>query len=660
MKRSNLVLARLALALGMAVFAVSCGSGGDEALVCPPLSAPAAGAPKLLLGDCDPLVPGQCGYPFPSNVYLEDDATTATGKRVSFGATTLPEASGHGHLDPSWWAMQDGFSAGEPALTYMPGATITGLPTQDNIEFSLTDASPTVVLDAETGERIAHFSEIDRSILGEDDMERTLIVRPVVRLKDATRYIVAIRNVVDASGKAIAPSPVFQALRDGTSSCDPSVEARKSLYADIFGKLEKAGVAKKDLQIAWDFSTSSKTNNTAMFVSMRDDALAKVGALGPEYTIKEFQEFTEAENATTWRRMLVTMKVPLYLDKPGPGGKFVLGPDGMPQQNGFGEYDILVHVPHAAKLGKVGLVQNGHGLLGGKGEGSDGYLTNFGNQKGYITFSVDFIGMASEDVTSISDALVTNAGAFRNVVERQHQGLLNSLLAMRLISGRFVDEPYLQHNGASVVDPTQRFYRGDSQGGIFGTTYMAVSTDVTRGLVSVPGMPYSMLLDRSKDFGLFFVLLKSTFTTGRNIQMIEGLMQMLWDRTEPSGYAPYIRENMLPNTPAHELLIHVGIGDHQVTPLGAHIIARAVKAKNLAPVNRSIYGLEEAMAPLSGAAIVEYEYGGAEAPKTNTPPTEGDDPHEAVRREASAFSRSDEFFRTGVINAYCDGPCDPK
>jgi hypothetical protein len=35
-----------------------------------------------------------------------------------------------------------------------------------------------------------------------------------LRLKDATRYLVAIRHVVDSSGKALAPSPVFAALRD--------------------------------------------------------------------------------------------------------------------------------------------------------------------------------------------------------------------------------------------------------------------------------------------------------------------------------------------------------------------------------------------------------------------------------------------------------------
>jgi len=355
------------------------------------------------------------------------------------------------------------------------------------------------------------------------------------------------------------------------------------------------------------------------------------------------------------------MKVPLYLDVPSPGGKMVLGDNGLPKQNGWADYEFVVHVPHAAKNGqKLALVQNGHGLLGSKFEGGDGYLGEFANRFGYVAFSVDLIGMSESDVASITNAIVSDAGGFRQSVDRQHQGLINSLLAMRMMSGRFVKEQMVQVNGQSVIDPTLKFYRGDSQGGIFGTTYMSISTDVTRGLVSVPGMPYTMLLDRSTDFGPFFVFLRSAYREGRNIQLVEGLLQMLWDRSEPNGYAPYLRENTLPNTPAHELLIHVAIGDYQVSPLGAHIIARTVGAKNLTPVNRTIWGVEEAPAPLQGAAMVEYEFGLPPAPDTNTPTKGDNDPHGTVRHLDPSYKQADAFFRTGIIQAFCNGSCDPE
>ena len=67
---------------------------------------------------------------------------------------------------------------------------------------------------------------------------------------------------------------------------------------------------------------------------------------------------------------------------------------------------------------------------------------------------------------------------------------------------------------------------------------------------------------------------------------------------------------MLPGTPAHHVLIHTAIGDHQVTPLGAHLIARTIGAKNLKPVNREVFGIPDADGPFTdGSAIVEYVFG---------------------------------------------------
>src|SRR5262249_53785402 len=147
----------------------------------------------------------------------------------------------------------------------------------------------TILIEADTGTLVPHFSELDMSAASSDD-DRALMIRPVVRIKDGTRYIVAIRHVVDAGGKEIAPSPAFQALRDGTDSDEVSVDRRRALYDDIFGKLEAAGISRKDLQIAWDYTTSSRENNTDWMLKMRDEALAAVEPDGPAYTIDKIED----------------------------------------------------------------------------------------------------------------------------------------------------------------------------------------------------------------------------------------------------------------------------------------------------------------------------------------------------------------------------------
>ncbi len=611
--------------------------------------------------DCDPMVPTQCGFPFPSNVWLRDDATSATGKRVSFGATSLPEMLGVGHLDPALLADRDGFSPSQAPMTHLPGATDAGLPTQDDIDASLALESPTVLLEADTGKPVPHFAELDAN--GETMDEGALMLRPVVRLKDATRYIVALRKVKDREGKALAPNPIFAALRDGTPHDDPTVAARRDLYADIRARLTKAGYATSDLQLAWDYTTASREDTTRWLLHMRDDALATVGALGPSYSVTEVEE---DPNPYLRRRIRGKMKVPLYLDKAEAGGQLVFGADGLPKQNGTGEFDFVVHIPNAATKGApLALLQNGHGLLGSMNEGQNGYLAKIADVGGFVAFSVPLVGMAAEDEATIQLALVSDFGLFKGAVGRQHQGILNSLLAMRMMAGRFVDDPNVQFDGKSAIDPTKRFYRGDSQGGIFGGTYMALSTDVERGLLGEPGMPYNLLLNRSVDFEPFFAVLKAMFKNMRDIQLVLGVTQMLWDRTEPSGYAPYLSDDTLPGTPKHQVLIHVALGDYQVTPLGAHIMARTIGAKNILPAPRDIWGLEGTMAPHQGNAIVEFDFGLPEAPKKNVPPKgpgfpEDGDPHDKVRVLDSAIAQTITWLRTGVVEQACDGKCDPE
>jgi hypothetical protein len=658
MRRLRSLLAPFAFALPVAVAAslphatVGCSSSSPAAPVdtgfhYPPLD-PA----------CDPIVPSHCGFPLPSNYWTKDDATSKTGKRLAFTSAVLPLHNGQA-ANPAPFNVLDGFSTGMNLMVHLPGATATGLPSHTDLAASIKADAKTIVLDAETGELVPHWAELDATAKAPNDEvgdQTTFMIRPAIRLKDAHRYVVAIRHVVDEAGKELAPSPAFKALRDGGSFAHASIEARRALYADIFAKLKAAGVDQGTLQLAWDFTTSSRENNTAKMLKMRDEALALVGADGPTYVVKDEQT---DPNPDTHKRYILTMHVPSYLDKAEPGGTLVLGADGMPKQNGWADFDVIVHVPNSAfKTGAApaALVQNGHGLLGLKTEGDGGYLTMIGNKQNYVTFSVDFVGMAHDDNQTLTDTMVGDIGGFSKIVGRQHQGLLNSLLAMRMMKGRWAKDQETAL-GRKLVDTTLTFYRGDSQGGIFGGSYMGLSTDVTRGLLSVTGAPYSILLNRSQDFGPFFFLLGTVYATSLDVQQTIGYVQMFWDQTEPNGYIPYMTENPLPGTPSHNVLIHCALGDHQVNTLGAHYEARTMKAALVDPYVRPVWGLETKKAPFAGNAIVEFDYGNPPDPVTAEPPTKGQDPHEFPRREPAGYQQADAFFRTGQITQTCAGAC---
>ena len=701
---------------------------GVVATICPG-GAPDPAAPPLLGTDCDPLDPTFCGLPFPSNVYLAKDPTgkNPSGMSVRFGANTLPplySVNPPKPVDPSIFYGRDGYSAMQAAVAHFPGAVAVGntaastLPDANHIATSVdATKSPTILLEASSGTVMPHFSEID--VQPRDPTEHTLLIHPVIRLKDRTRYIVAIRNVQDGSGNTIPPPPFFKALLDqysgNSNPCAPSMVAlRKAQYADIFSKLTAAGVDLASLQMAWDYTTASSESSTQDLLFMRDDALNNYPK-GFKFSVyKATVNPSSASTPSTWMdddevwiRIDATLTLPLYLSfsepfdasKPTKIPQINRGPDGKPLQNGEFDFPIVIHVPISAQPSKnpaaksFGLLQNGHGLLGDRFEGSGAegtppprnFLTHLGNVYHYVTFAVNLMGFASDvDITGmipvddtplVENGLAGDPKAILGLFQRQVQGHLNQLLAMRFMIKNFaqlVADPKIAPTGLNpgIVDSTLAFWHGDSQGGIMGGVYMATSTDVKRGLLGETGMPYNLLLERSQDWKKYALELDGNYNTGQSQQMALGLFQMWWDTSEPSGYAAHITSNPLPcpscpggTTPAKQVLLYDGIGDCQVTPWAAHVLARTIGAKQLSPVAREIYGVSDSPAIMSpGSGIVEWSFGLPPAPLTDMGPAlaccgSNNDPHDKISMLQPAYDQTDHFYRTGNITPYCNDVC---
>lgn len=647
-----------------------------------------AASPPLLGEDCDPIDPGECGYPYPSNVWTKPDPSTPTKLHQFYGPTTLPGWEQGKHINPAPWASKDGFSPGGAMMAFWPDVSVTGLPDPNHIDMSLSKTNPTILMEYDTGALVPHWDEIDYS--GESkDGSRAFFIRPALRLKDQTRYVVAIRHVQDSTGKEIAPSPAFQALRDDTESGDVSVGLRRSLYADILGKLKSNGIDPSDLQMAWDFTTASRDSTTSDMISMRDQALAAVGTDGPAYTITTV---TENPNPYIRRRIEGTMTVPLYLTTPAscttsngtekgcPGSRINRDASGKPAQIGTADYPFLLQIPNSVvNLGITApILQNAHGLFGSRDEGRDGYMAEICDRQHYIEIAVDLVGMNSEDGNWVGNVIVSDLGNMVQMFDRTHQGFINELAAMRMMMGKMSTEPKTMPDGKPTIDTMHRYYRGDSQGGISGGVYMAISTDVTRGWLDNTGGPYDLILDRSVDFGPFFFLIQTAYHDPAQVQLGLDLMQQLWDNSEPDGYISYISENMLPNTPAHNVFITDGLGDQQVSPIGAQFEARTVKATNIAAVNREVYGIPDGN-NFMGNGYCEYNFWlpASQSPLQNVPPPPdfpgctcnggmmctatgcSQDPHDALRQLDSAQDMADTFYKTGVFTQACanGGPC---
>ena len=667
------------------LFLVGCDTDGTSATASGG-SGGAGGTAGTLPLECDPLTPSYCGFPYPNNYWTVADATTATGLRLALPEATMPATLAGVRSNPDAFNEMDGFSPGIAAMTHFPGATVTGLATPDSIEDSLNAESPTVILNADTGERLAHWVDLDEYVVqakirvdaneGQPDFtinrdlealrqEQALMLRPAIRPEDATRYIVAIRSVLDGEGMPVAPSAGFLALRDDEPSDDPVIESRRAHFEELFATLADAGIARDELQIAWDFTTASRENNTSAMVHIRDDALRSFPD-GVPYTIELKNEQLDSGIAC---RLEITFDMPLYMTKGESGGLLNLGDDGLPEQNGSFPYSAAMIVPETASVMPAALVEFGHGQLGAK-EQVLGFQ-QIAAAENFAAFALDWKGFSSDDVlpTLLPAIVGGDVSAFRAIPERMHQGFLNFLMAMRTLSREADGGPSTALNqaltndcGGATIDGAKRYYFGGSQGGILGASIMALTTDIERGLLAVPGQSYNLLLNRSVNFDEFAPQFYSNYNwNALDVQMNLALIQGLWDRAEPTGYSKYIRTNLLPGTPAHEVLIQVSKADHQVTNLGAHIMARTIGGiVNLADTIRDVWGIPVVNGQHVGSAMIEVDFGNDDPPITNIPHWDDTmrDPHGRATELEALGPVLKEFYETGVVSNPCDGPCD--
>lgn len=610
---------------------------------------------------CDPLDPSVCMFPFPSDHFLADDPSTPSGKRVAIGPTAMPVNDAGTQLTPTFWNEKDGWSTNSQLLFFFEDASADGLVPWTEIERYADADARTVIVDLETGERVPHFADLDAS--ADSDRERSIVLRPVVPLEHTRRYAVGVRGLVTTSGAPIAPSPAFQALRDGTDSGLDDVESRRARFDDsVFPALEAAGVPRAELQLAWDFTTGSRETSLGRMVWMRDDAREAVGPTGPSYTIAGVEDADCAvEGTRIGRTVEIEAVAPLYTEQDGPSTLLTRGADGMPVRNGETTFGVTVRIPCSvlADPGPARILQYGHGLLGSRDEVRTGWLAGLADDAGWILAATDWTGMSEDDIASIISMAADDPSRFAIVPERSMQGLVQQLLVVPLLRGPIREDPALTGPGGEILlHDTLVDYYGNSQGAIMGGALVALSPEFGRGVLGVSGTNYGLTLTRSHDFELYFLVFKQAFRDERDIALIvQGMLQQVWDPAEGAGYLHAMSRDPLPGTPPHDILIHTAIGDTQVTTIGGQLQARAYGAKLVEPAARDVFGVEEAPPGFTGSALVEWVYpDAAEEIVPNVPP-EGPDPHECPRREPDGKLQIRAFLETGVVEQPCVGVC---
>ncbi len=601
------------------------------------------------VGACNPLVGDDCFTPFPSVFFEKADTGTSTGMRVDLPADLMPESALGVPIRPDRFNRKDGFSGSAPFLVYFKaGFDATQLPTLDTIGATVAASSPIQLIEYGTGQRVPVFAELDW--WAQEPTERkSLIIYPMVRLKPATRYIVALVGLRDKNGAALSAAP-FNALRDQTTP-PAALAPYVARFEEIFTKLTAAGIARGQITLAWDVVTASDAEATGHLVHMRDTALAMVGQDMVTYTVTDIP--TPADTADVLKQINITMRAPSFLDN---DHKFMnFDASGQPALNGFIDTPVTVAIPKCAETaaGPIPYVIFGHGLFG---NGRD-YLENTGilhavNRLCVVVVATDWLGLSSNDIADLA-GILNDLNNIYIITDRLQQGHVNTLAMTRLFKTKIFQDEALKVNGSVVVDPTTGYYLGVSLGGIQGGTFMTLQKDVLKGILAVPGSVWSFMIFRSTNFNALYPFVNQYYPDALDRQLLVGMSQSEWDYADPAAFAPHTLGSPLAGTPAKNILVMESINDAQVPNIATRVLVRTMGLTGL-DLEQLPYAVPVGAAPLD-SAYTQWDVRPANLPPVENRPLASDNgAHAAILGIDQVYTQGSAFLApSGKVASVC-------
>ncbi len=662
--------------------------------------------------ECEVLNAVECLLPYPSSHFLKP-ADTATGFALRIPQAGIAQVNGPTQVPASMFDGQDGFSPGSQVMMHFPQgvdlaasgvsrlleAGCCGQPdgppwidTRTQNGRSLEADSPTVLLDADTGERILHFLENDARAT--DPSRRVTFLRPGRILTPGHHYIVAVRNLIAPDGTAVEPEVAFRSLRDGIDSADPMIEARRAHFEnDIFPVLEQAGVERQSLILAFDFVVASDASLHRVILAMRDQAYAWLDGIeaDPEqvpFTVtKVVENDCDQPGTVVWRNVTGYFTVPLFLtDKLASSTTPVVNTDagGNVVANGFHQSKYTASVPCSARqpvsnpptrpiLMGHGLFQNGQIMT----ETIPSVVGRVVPWSG-IAVATDWRGLSSADLAWVGAKVIgveeSQLHHFPALPARLQQGMLNTLVLSRLAKhGIFNRVPAFQRADGSGVFPgadEDMYYFGISLGGIMGTYLASLTPDINRFILDVGAVNFGCLLQRATPFIPFYDTINGIgLTDSMQISIGLALFNELWSQAEPVGTVNHVTSDPLPGSgDPKEVFYSAAWLDKEVSNICTEIAARSMNLPVLAgSIQQGLQQMPDVPGPVS-SALVFHDIGELDIlnpahqrflpPLANLFPSSKCDPHPRHASIPAVIRQALDFLYTGLLENRCSGLCD--
>lgn len=645
---------------------------------------------------CNPILHGvECGLPYPSDFFLTDDETMPSKKRVFIDAPAKLISNTGYSADVNDFIAQDGFSR-QPSIVWTFGVRTdpASVPGYFADPADTLTSHPIALLD-DDGNRVPFFIDVDPH--AEEDSREALVMRPLVRLKEKARYVVAVSGVVGVAG-AIPVPEAFARLRDDDVGDDTVLGPLLRHYNDkIFPLVQKAGIARSSLQLAWDFTTGSDEHITRDLFRARELVLNELVAHPATVEIDSFFDgpamgvVFNSRPELTWRVVKLRVTGPRVVDTDDPGAMPFRDAAGEVALNGTNTFSATVIVPASVrdKFNAAPVLLYGHGFFGDQEEVEDGSQRKIGDVSGRVMFAIDWLGMSSEDIGTVTVSAGDNVAETLRFGERLPQAMMNWLsLTDAIRSGALDDLEFT--SGATVIKPFRRPDSGDgfsqqgrrsnagdlifekegigflgiSQGHILGAIASAINPHVGPVVLEVGGAGFTHMMFRANPFSRFLFLLELSVPEPLDQQKLAAQFQRGFDRFDPATWAPWLLDEDIPSGPlrhaeGRRVLMQMGLGDASVPNLGTMLHARYL---NLPYIQASTvpapFGLEVEQAPHDGSGFVIFDFGvdPAIAGVASFPPD--NDVHDGLRSTPESLTQVGAFLQEGVIAPACALPCE--
>lgn len=532
--------------------------------------------------ECDPIDPGRCLLPWPSNTFTEFDPSTSTGLRLNVDPQSMNPRD-----DGSSLSAADGFSRVTPIAVHFEAPLDPG---------TLEGAMRLVLAQHDHPER-GREVPLRVETTSNRNGETLLAADPREVLEASADYVAIVTDELRFADGSTPRSPRSVRVALGLEAPETPEEALLAGYhAPTRRLLDEIGIDPERVLRVWDFTTRSPDDPRRALLHMREASIAAL-----ENATVSFDEVgTSLDPNIALVVHGYVHGLPTFLAE--DTGRFVLDADGLPIAQGTTDAPFRILIPSGE--GDYRFVMYGHGTGGNEHDSAfDGALAELGIAK----VSVRFYGWTGSDVVTtfarLREALMGSAVAASSLAEAlAHaaaiQHAMGSLLADALSAEAIGDA--LNPVAGRRPDTSIPIWVGGSLGGTTGLVYAAAEPDVRYAVLNVPGAAWTQWVWHSSIFSAVRAIIPQHVYSEVDLALAIAMTQTNFDLADGASWSDVLA------TKPTAFLIQESMGDPVVPNQATEMVAVTAGARAVGGVLEPIHGVEPADQVIEGSGITQF------------------------------------------------------